>query len=119
MTTSRVATIADFQQTWSDFHKEAYGFRPRGPLPEWTLAEWEAEFNRLHAICEQNRIEEEAAQTEAAKQVEALFAKLIKGGASDRATALRWLHDAHETGGDNEYLCYSLGLPYGYFNNAA
>jgi len=29
--------------------------------------------------------------------------------------ALRWIHEAEDTGGDNEYLCYTLGLPYRYF----
>ncbi len=112
-------TIESYTQIWSDFHKDAYGFRPRGPLPQWTLEEWEAEFNRLGRIVEENNREEEARQEVAKRDVEALFAKLIKGGAPDRATALRWLHDAHETGGDDEYLCFSLGLPYGYFRQAA
>ena len=109
------ATIEDYTQIWSDYHKEAYGFRPRGPLPNWTVEEWEAEFNRLGEIVRANNEEETARQEVAKQEVETLIAKLIAGGAPDRATALRWLHEAHGTDGDNEYLCFQLGLPYGYF----
>jgi len=116
--TTTIQTVEEFQQVWSDFHKDAYGFRPRGAMPNWTVEQWDAEFQHLSAICERNRIEEEASQAEAAKEVEDLFARLINGGAPDRATALRWLHDAHATNGNNEYLCFQLGLPYGYFKAA-
>lgn len=77
--TTTIQTVEEFQQVWSDFHKEAYGFRPRGAMPDWTVEEWDAEFHRLAAICERNRIEEEASQAEAARQVEALIARLIAG----------------------------------------
>jgi hypothetical protein len=36
-------------------------------------------------------------------------------GAKDRAMALRWIHEAEGTTGDDEFLCYTLGLPYRYF----
>jgi hypothetical protein len=40
-------------------------------------------------------------------------------GAKDRATALRWIMDASQAGGDWEYFCFLNGLPYGYFREAA
>ena len=40
---------------------------------------------------------------------------LLRSGAKDRQMAMRWVHEAEETGGDDEYLCYTLGLPYRYF----
>jgi len=40
---------------------------------------------------------------------------LMMSGARDRATALRWVHEAEGTDGDDEYLCFTLGLPYRYF----
>jgi hypothetical protein len=109
-------TVADFQQVWSDYHKEAYGFRPRSGVPDWTVEQWEEEFTRLGRICESNRVSEQEAEAQAIEETEALLTKLIGMGAQDRTTALRWLHEAHGTSGDNEYLCYSLGLPYGYFS---
>jgi hypothetical protein len=37
-------------------------------------------------------------------------------GAVDREMAMRWIHEAEGSQGDNEYLCFLNGLPYGYFN---
>jgi hypothetical protein len=44
---------------------------------------------------------------------------MINLGANDRETALRWIHEADGSGGDDEFLCYLNGLPYGYFKIAA
>jgi hypothetical protein len=40
-------------------------------------------------------------------------------GAGNYETALRWIHEADGTDGDDEYLCYHNGLPYGFFKKAA
>ena len=40
---------------------------------------------------------------------------LLSSGAQDREMALRWIHEAEGSDGDDEYLCYLLGLPYRYF----
>jgi hypothetical protein len=40
-------------------------------------------------------------------------------GAKDRATAMRWIHEAEDTQGDDDYLAYTLGLPYQYFRKVA
>ena len=40
-------------------------------------------------------------------------------GARTREQALRWIHEAEGTQGDDEYLCFTVGLPYGYFRKAA
>ena len=41
--------------------------------------------------------------------------ELIGMGAKDYAMALRWIHEAEETNGDDSYLAWTLGLPYRYF----
>jgi hypothetical protein len=38
--------------------------------------------------------------------------------AQNRETAVRWIHQAEGTDGDNERLCYELNLPFGYFSIA-
>ena len=43
----------------------------------------------------------------------------MSSGAKSFEMALRWIHEAEETGGDDEYLCYCVGLPYGYFRKTA
>jgi hypothetical protein len=40
---------------------------------------------------------------------------IIACGAEDRDMAMRWIHEAEQTRGDNDYLAYTLGLPYRYF----
>ena len=75
-----------------------------------------AEFQILaeqSAIERQYREEQEAI---AADKFERRMLELLECGAKDRAMALRWIHEAEESNGDNEYLCFLLGLPYRYFN---
>lgn len=99
---------------YSDFHKDTYGFRPRHTAG-WTLEDYEREIEALRpiyaAVCEQEAADEAAA----AVRVEETIAKLIGMGAADRDAAIRWLAEGEDTGGDLDYLCYSLGLKYGYF----
>ena len=101
-----------------DMYKDAYNVRPRGINTDgWTLEEFELEFKRLGAVIEAESNREAIAQAAAAKSFEEQLALWTVAAGGDRATALRWFHDAEETNGDNEYLCYKLGLKYGYFNN--
>lgn len=58
----------------------------------------------------------EKMESNAAIAVEEHIKFLIATGAGDRATAIRWMHQAERTNGDNESLCYKLGLKFGYFN---
>jgi len=99
-----------------DFYKEAHGFRPRGiDTSSWTVEQFQAEFTELGRICKQNaefRAEDEA---RAAVKFETRIAELIASGAGDRATAIRWVAEAEDADGDMEYLCFLLGLEYGYF----
>ena len=119
-TETREATLEDFRSCYSDMYKEAYGVRPRNwETGKWSIQEWEKEFDRLDAEIKYNEEREAEEQAEAATQVEATISKLIAMGAKDRATAIRWLHDANNTDGDDEYLCYNLGLKYGYFRHTA
>ena len=108
--------------TVSDLHKDAYGFRPS----EWFWQEWiEAKDDERQAIwdgllralditmereCEAERV--------AIERFEALVRVNISAGAEDRETALRWIMDASACNGDWEFLCFTYGLPYRYFAKA-
>jgi hypothetical protein len=97
----------------SDAHKDAYGFRPRGyNYAEWSLAQLEAEADRLSDAVT-NAIRER--EFDEAREVEALevkIADLMDMGARDRKTAIRWICDSINHGGDLSYVCYELGVPY-------
>ena len=102
-------------QYW-DMHKDAYGVRPRGiDTSGWTESDFEREFFQLSVtIAEEDRIRKEA-QEKAAHDFEMRILSLLQTGATDRDMALRWVHEAEGSNGDAEYLCFLVGLPYGYF----
>ena len=102
-------------QYW-DMHKDAYGFRPRGiDTSTWTESDFEREFFQLSVtIAEEDRVRKEA-EEKAAHDFEMRILSLQMTGATDRDMALRWVHEAEGSDGDDEYLCFLVGLPYGYF----
>lgn len=112
-------TLQDYRDSFSDFHKEAYGFRPRHDTSHWTLADWEQEWADLRRMCDANAKEQAASEAAAIVELEARIVKLIGMGAADREAAIRWIADGEQAGDDREYLCFCLGLPYGYFKTPA
>lgn len=118
-TYDELTELEQLQSEYSDFHKEAYGFRPRHDTSAWTVKDFKRVFEQLGKICEANAIEQADSERFAAAKFEEQILKLIKFGAADRAAAIRWLHQAEKTDGDNGFLEYKLGLPYGYLSQAA
>jgi hypothetical protein len=99
-----------------DAYKDAHGIRPRHiNVSAMTEAELEAELKTLDELIKEGikaRREDEArAVVKFCKRIE----DTIKAGAADRETALRWIHEADGSNGDDDYLCYLNGLPYGFF----
>ena len=106
--------------TFWDMYKDAYGVRPRGiDTSGWTLADFDREFASLGQVIQAEEVQRREMEAEATVRVEKAIDTLMRSGARDRATAIRWLHESHDTQGDAEYLCFQLGLPYGYFRKAA
>ena len=108
------------EETVCDMYKEAYGIRPRHlNLTAMSEDELDAMYQNLQVEIDRA----EMARHEAEAQAVTLFSKrvedTIKSGAKDRETALRWIHEADGTNGDDEYLCYLNCLPYGFFKTAA
>lgn len=99
--------------TYSDFHKDVYGFRPRHTAG-WEVHSYKEAIAELQVEAERVWAQDKIAQQNAI----AAFEDLAKsyGGVE---TAKRWQHQAYGTDGDDEYLCYHLGLPYGYFKKVA
>lgn len=106
--------------TFWDMYKDAYGVRPRGiDTSGWTLADFDREFASLGQVIQAEEALRREMEAAAMVRVEKAIDTLMRSGARDRATAIRWLHESHDTQGDDEYLCFQLGLPYGYFRKAA
>ena len=102
-------------QYW-DMYKDAYGCRPRGiDTSAWTEAEFEREFVQLSKTIDANYTEQLAQEEVAKHDFEMRMLSLLQTGAKDREMAMRWIHEAEGSNGDDEYLCFLLGLPYRYF----
>jgi hypothetical protein len=102
---------------YSDLHKDAYGFRPRGGSfydADTTDEQRQWLWDQAIADLEDRLAEDARREAEAVKAFEASLEESIKLGAGDRATAIRWAIQAggFEREWDPGYICYNLGLPY-------
>ena len=106
----------------SDLHKDAYGFRPSQSF--WAcLAAADADqkqliWDYLLESLEATIVRERQAESRAVKDFEQRIASLLSLGAKDFQMAVKWLHEAYETAGDDEYLEFMLGLPFGHIRKA-
>jgi hypothetical protein len=115
-----LSDLEQAQATFWDMYKDAHNFRPRHiDTSTWTLADFEREFAELGQIMTANHAAEQIAQGAAVEAFERRVAELISIGARDSAMAMRWIHEAEGTHGDNDFLAWTLGLPYQYFRKAA
>jgi hypothetical protein len=111
-----MSTLEQYSCQFWDMYKDAYNVRPRGiDTSSWTEADFEAEFVRLAKTIEENYTEQLAQEEVAKHDFEMRMLSLLQTGAKDREMAMRWIHEAEGSDGDDEYLCYLLGLPYRYF----
>ena len=99
----------DYLLTYSDYHKEAYGYRPRYNYQDYTLEQLKADYERFGAICDENAKAEEIRAKACAEAFETLINKTIVLGANDRATALRWIVDGANDW-DLGYILYTHGI---------
>lgn len=86
----------DYLITYSDYHKDAYGFRPRYDYSNYTLEQLIADYEKFSKVVEENMREEEIAQKRNIDAFETRIADVIKLGANDRQTALKWICDGDE-----------------------
>lgn len=102
-------------QHW-DMFKDAYNFRPRHvDTTTWTEAEFMAEFETLARVIEENEVQRLRSEEIAIARFEEQILSLMTTNATlDRAGTIRWIHEAEGSNGDDDYLCFLLGLPYGY-----
>jgi hypothetical protein len=111
-----MTTLEQYACQFWDMYKDAYGSRPRGiDTSAWTEAEFEREFVQLSKTIDANYTEQLAQEEVAKHDFEMRMLSLLQTGAKDREMAMRWIHEAEGSNGDDEYLCFLLGLPYRYF----
>ena len=102
----------------SDLYKEAYGFRPNASFwSAWAAfngdqkqALWDDLCDTSERAAERERLEQERCSEEFNNTI----VSLLQAGAKDFDMAVRWLNEAHDTNGDEEYLEFLLNIPFGY-----
>jgi hypothetical protein len=115
-----LSELEQAQATYWDMYKDAHGIRPRGvDTSAWDLETFQKEFAYLGSVIDREEIARKGSESKAVVVFEQRIHTLINAGAKDRATAMRWIHEAEETNGDNDYLAWTLGLPYQHFRKAA
>jgi hypothetical protein len=103
-----------------DAYKDAHGYRPRFMnFPEMTMEDLRKELEYCCKTIEENEAQRKIDEERASHDFEMRLQNLLMSGAKDREMALRWIHEAEGSDGDDEYLCYLVGLPYGYFKQIA
>lgn len=103
-----------------DAYKDAHGVRPRFMnMDAMSIAELKEELERCVSVIEENEKQREIDEERAMHDFEMRMLNLMMSGAKSREQALRWVHEAEGSDGDDEYLCFLLGLPYGYFRKVA
>ena len=111
-----MTTLEQYACTYWDMYKDAYGVRPRGiDTSSWSESDFEAEFVSLSRTIDAEYKDQLAREEVAMHDFEMRMLGLLQTGAKDRAMALRWIHEAEGTNGDDEFLCWTVGLPYRYF----
>ena len=115
-TWEEMSTLEQYACQYWDMYKDAYGVRPRGiDTSSWSETDFEAEFVSLAKTINANYEEQVIAEDKAMIAFEMRVQDLMTSGAKDYAMAIRWVHEAEGSDGDDEYLCFLVGLPYGYF----
>jgi hypothetical protein len=109
-----LSELEQAQETYSDMHKDAYGFRPRFDFSNYTLEQFDAEFKTMGKVIEENENQRKAEEIEAIARFEDKVLNLMHTG-TNRTRVISWLMDAESANGDFEYFAYTQGLPYGYF----
>ena len=97
-------------QIYSDYHKEAYGVRPRYDYWSYTLEELEADFERFGKVFEENAKYEAIRLAKAWSKWDEMVDKTIHMGAGNYDTALRWIVDSYDGEWDMGYIMWQNGL---------
>jgi len=120
-----IFTVEDLEhhfavETFRDLYKDAYGFRPSQAVYEALLAgtreEQEAEIENLGRAVEEEYLRENEMKAAASARFDEEIAEMIRLGAGDAATALRWMAQANDVDLENdqdvEHMLWARGLSF-------
>lgn len=111
-TWEELSELEQLESIYCEMHKDVYGVKAR-----WYRAA-SVEQARADLAALERELKAEMDRAAAAQQAAiAAFQQLVDSYGFENAKA--WQHQAYGTQGDDEYLCWCLGLPYGYFKAVA
>jgi len=120
---SEYTELEELAWEYSDLYKDVYGFRPRYNQEGWTEETYRGEIDALIPALEQAVAEEKEREAAAVVRFEKRVVDTIAAGAADRGAAIRWIAQAEQAYNgdylDYEYLCFLVGVPYGYIKESA
>ena len=110
------------EQTVSDLHKDAYGYRPRESFYyRWDTATAAERQNIWDNMCMTLESELELEKQETARNIERFESRVddvLRTGALSRVQAIKWIAQSEDLYGSDyppyEELEYRLGLPFRY-----
>lgn len=111
----QLTELEELECIYCELHKDVYGVKARWYKAE-SVEKARADIEVLGKALEAQMAQDKIYQQEAIAAFEQVVKEHCQG---DFEAAKRWQHQAYDTGGDDEYLAYRLGLPYGYFKKAA
>lgn len=110
--------LEELMDDYCDFHKDVYGVKARWIYGQQvTVAEMKEMLARLEREYKAQVEEEKQRTAQAEEAAREQIRILMQHGAKDVAMAIRWLHDAQDTGGDNRFLDFELGVEYGFIDS--
>lgn len=100
--------------TYSDFHKDAYGFRPNANDPFYTATPERKQvlWDLVAEQFEYKQNEEKLEDARCVAQFKDWIQSMIDNGANDEETALRWILEGREFRGemDLEHFVWEQGI---------
>ncbi len=110
--------LEELMDDYCDFHKDVYGVKARWIYGQQvTVAEMKEMLARLEREYKAQVEEEKQRTAQAEEAAREQIRILMQHGAKDVAMAIRWLHDAQDTGGDNRFLDFELEVEYGFIDS--
>jgi hypothetical protein len=107
-TMAPMTELEELESLYCEMHKDVHGVKAR-----WYHAESVEKAREVLAHLEEALKIQLDHDKQAQQLAIAAFQELVKSYGFENAKC--WQHQAYGTQGDDEFLCYRLGLPYGYF----
>ena len=96
VTVDSLEEILDARHSYSDFHKEVNGFRPRHSTSDWTLTKWRETYAYLARENEDQIASKQAFEARKVQEFKDSITRIQKAGAKEFLTALRWMLQADD-----------------------